>query len=174
MKRNVWFAVRWTADRISGIRGKSTARPGTHLHLQGEHHGPVGIAQTAAGPSGSYRARMGTSTVRIGTLKKEVRSRKAERFFTHSQRDVHSIHRFSPGSNHSYPGGDNPADLIEGPDGNLYGSTAAGGRPNGGVLFRIGKDGSDFKILDEFCSSANCADGAGPGMPGIGRRWQCL
>jgi uncharacterized repeat protein (TIGR03803 family) len=73
------------------------------------------------------------------------------------------LHSFPPGSGNTYRGGDNPADLIEGSDGNLYGSTADGGSPNGGVLFRIGKDGSAFKILHEFCSSANCADGAGPG-----------
>jgi len=79
------------------------------------------------------------------------------------------LHKFSPGSNGNYPGGYNPADLIEGPDGNLYGSTAGGGAPNGGVLFRIAKDGSGFKILHEFCSSANCADGAGPGFLVSGR-----
>ena len=28
----------------------------------------------------------------------------------------------------------------------------------------MSKDGSDFKILHEFCSSADCADGAGPGF----------
>jgi uncharacterized repeat protein (TIGR03803 family) len=51
------------------------------------------------------------------------------------------LHSFPAGANNSYPAGNNPADLVEGPDGNLYGSTASGGSPNGGILFRIGKDG---------------------------------
>jgi len=74
------------------------------------------------------------------------------------------LHSFPPGSKNSYPSGDNPMNLIEGPDANLYGLTAAGGSRNDGVVFRIGRDGSDFTILHEFCSYANCADGAGPGF----------
>jgi len=72
------------------------------------------------------------------------------------------LHRFLPGQNKNYPTGNNPFALTEGPDGMLYGATEGGGSSGGGVLFRIGTNGSGFHILHNFCSSPNCADG-GPG-----------
>jgi uncharacterized repeat protein (TIGR03803 family) len=59
--------------------------------------------------------------------------------------------------------GDNPADgLVEANDGLLYGTTFNGGKQNDGVLFRISKTGTGFKVLHNFCSSANCSDGSIP------------
>ncbi|MBZ5722289.1 MAG: IPT/TIG domain-containing protein [Acidobacteriia bacterium] len=60
----------------------------------------------------------------------------------------------------NYVNGDQPATaLVEGNDGFLYGSTFTGGTNNAGVLFRIGKNGKGFKVVHNFCSSDNCADG---------------
>jgi uncharacterized repeat protein (TIGR03803 family) len=59
--------------------------------------------------------------------------------------------------------GDNPASaLVEANDGFLYGTTFDGGKQNEGVLFKISKTGTGFKVLHNFCSSANCADGTIP------------
>jgi uncharacterized repeat protein (TIGR03803 family) len=59
--------------------------------------------------------------------------------------------------------GNNPADgFVEANDGFLYGTTFNGGEHNDGVLFRISKAGTGFKVLHNFCSSANCADGSIP------------
>jgi uncharacterized repeat protein (TIGR03803 family) len=52
--------------------------------------------------------------------------------------------------------------LVEANDGFLYGTTFDGGKQNEGVLFKITKTGTGFKVLHNFCSSANCADGTIP------------
>jgi uncharacterized repeat protein (TIGR03803 family) len=59
--------------------------------------------------------------------------------------------------------GNNPVSgLVEANDGFLYGLTFNGGKQNDGVLFRISKTGTGFKVLHNFCSSAHCADGSIP------------
>ncbi len=63
-------------------------------------------------------------------------------------------------------GGFPEAALIEGSDGNLYGTTSAGGNAgcaNGGcgVAFRISLSG-EMTILYSFCNLQNCADGSFP------------
>jgi len=69
----------------------------------------------------------------------------------------------------NYTHGDNPASgLVEGNDGFIYGTTFEGGANNDGVLFRISKNGSGFKVLHNFCASATCADGSAPGTLVLG------
>jgi uncharacterized repeat protein (TIGR03803 family) len=46
--------------------------------------------------------------------------------------------------------GDYPNLLIEASDGKLYGTTDYGGTNNAGTLFKISRDGSDFRILHHF------------------------
>jgi uncharacterized repeat protein (TIGR03803 family) len=53
------------------------------------------------------------------------------------------------------------AGVIEGADGNLYGTTRLGGANNAGVIFRLTRSGV-FSTLYSFCSQANCADGQWP------------
>jgi uncharacterized repeat protein (TIGR03803 family) len=59
------------------------------------------------------------------------------------------------------------AELAEGSDGYLYGTTRSGG-PNGtGTIFRLSRDGTDFKLLHSFTrntavSETKNADGAAP------------
>lgn len=48
--------------------------------------------------------------------------------------------------------------LVEGPDGNLYGTTKLGGKNNRGVLFKISKSGENFGVVHNF-------DGAGGANP---------
>jgi uncharacterized repeat protein (TIGR03803 family) len=84
------------------------------------------------------------------------------------------LHTFAPGANKTYPNGNLPGLLTEGPDGKLYGDTLFGGVGgcNGycgsGVLYRVNKDGSGFRILHKFCSQSNCTDGGGGAITGVG------
>jgi uncharacterized repeat protein (TIGR03803 family) len=68
--------------------------------------------------------------------------------------------------------GGNPAgSLIQGPDGNLYGTTYDGGNtfanctgPTCGTVFKISPNGT-LTTLYSFCSQADCADGGSPAGP---------
>jgi uncharacterized repeat protein (TIGR03803 family) len=53
------------------------------------------------------------------------------------------------------------APLVQGTDGNFYGATETGGAAGGGTVFKITPTGA-LTTLYNFCSLANCADGAGP------------
>jgi len=53
------------------------------------------------------------------------------------------------------------AGLVQGPDGNLYGTTSGGGAQGYGTIFKITSRG-ELTTLYSFCSQSNCADGARP------------
>lgn len=57
--------------------------------------------------------------------------------------------------------GAEPNFLVQGNDGNIYGTTAAGGQRNLGTIFRFSPDGS-LTTLYSFCARKNCTDGKGP------------
>jgi uncharacterized repeat protein (TIGR03803 family) len=59
--------------------------------------------------------------------------------------------------------GANPAygSLVQGTDGNLYGTTENGGASNGGTVFRLSQTG-ELTNLYSFCALAKCADGLQP------------
>jgi uncharacterized repeat protein (TIGR03803 family) len=84
------------------------------------------------------------------------------------------LHTFLPGLNKTYPNGNVPGFLTEGPDGKLYGNTIFGGIGgcNGycgsGVLYRVNKDGSSFRVIHKFCSQRNCTDGGAGTVVGVG------
>src|SRR5271154_110718 len=70
------------------------------------------------------------------------------------------------GTNGAYPG---VSSLVEGTDGNFYGTTAAGGTSSKctvtggcGTFFEITPEGM-LSTLYSFCSQTSCADGIGPG-----------
>jgi uncharacterized repeat protein (TIGR03803 family) len=58
-------------------------------------------------------------------------------------------------------GGDPVMGLVQGTNGNFYGTTAGGGAQNYGTVFEITNAGY-LKTLHSFCSLANCADGGDP------------
>jgi uncharacterized repeat protein (TIGR03803 family) len=51
--------------------------------------------------------------------------------------------------------------LVEGLDGNFYGTTPSGGAQQKGVIFRVTPQGV-LTVLYNFCSQPNCTDGNGP------------
>ena len=53
------------------------------------------------------------------------------------------------------------AGLVQGPDGNLYGTTFLGGTSGGGTVFKITPEGT-LTTIYSFCELANCADGYQP------------
>jgi uncharacterized repeat protein (TIGR03803 family) len=50
---------------------------------------------------------------------------------------------------------------IQGSNGNFYGTTYYGGSANYGVLYEL-TDAGSYKVLYDFCSQADCADGGRP------------
>jgi uncharacterized repeat protein (TIGR03803 family) len=60
--------------------------------------------------------------------------------------------------------GQGPTGLIQGSDGNFYGTTTTGGRFKEGAIFKITSEGK-YTELYSFCSQANCADGERPVFP---------
>jgi len=62
------------------------------------------------------------------------------------------------------PDGQFPFDaLVEGTDGDFYGTTLNGGQYERGTVFRFDPEGG-LSTLYNFCSQANCADGNYPGQ----------
>jgi uncharacterized repeat protein (TIGR03803 family) len=59
-------------------------------------------------------------------------------------------------------GADPVAGLIMDTSGRLYGTTTAGGAHGQGVAFRFNPSNGNYTVMYDFCSSANCADGAQP------------
>ena len=73
------------------------------------------------------------------------------------------LYTFAADVSGHYVNGDQPATaLVEGNDGFVYGATFTGGANNSGVLFRISKTGTGFKVVHNFCSAIHCADGNVP------------
>ncbi len=65
---------------------------------------------------------------------------------------------------HSFSGTDGYnvyAGLVEGTDGNFYGTTFNGGAQNAGEVYKITPSGT-LTVLHSFCSQTNCTDGAYP------------
>lgn len=54
--------------------------------------------------------------------------------------------------------------LIQGTDGNFYGTTTQGGAFGGGTVFKITPAGT-YSVLHTFCAESSCADGSGPNGP---------
>ena len=67
-----------------------------------------------------------------------------------------SVHQFDC-TDGAYPEGA----LVEGSDGNLYGTTAAGGVSGNGTVFRVGRFGGGFATLHSFASTDGSRPGAG-------------
>lgn len=71
-----------------------------------------------------------------------------------------NVYSFCPGVS-SCPDGAVPTSIIQGTDGNFYGTTTSGGTPNMGTIFKVSPTGT-LITLYTFCTSANCPDGANP------------
>jgi uncharacterized repeat protein (TIGR03803 family) len=63
--------------------------------------------------------------------------------------------------NGSNGGGPDTMALVQGTDGDLYGTTNTGGTQGYGTIFRMTPTGA-LRTLYNFCSQSNCTDGASP------------
>lgn len=71
-----------------------------------------------------------------------------------------TLHRFCEES--GCVDGDTPeGGLVQARDGNLYGTTAYGGANNGGIVFKMTKEGIVTTVY-AFCSASGCRDGSRP------------
>src|SRR5580692_10555341 len=86
----------------------------------------------------------GVSDPQGGTLFRLTPAGKFTRLFTFTQGTSGFLNGNGPASG-----------FLEANDGFLYGLTIFGGKQNDGVLFRISKTGTGFKVLHNFCSSTN-------------------
>jgi uncharacterized repeat protein (TIGR03803 family) len=77
------------------------------------------------------------------------------------------LHAFCSSGYPNCPDGVGTGYLIQGSDGNIYGTTGSGGGGSGcgsegcGTLFKVTSSGA-FKTMYTFCSRTNCTDGVGP------------
>jgi uncharacterized repeat protein (TIGR03803 family) len=69
-----------------------------------------------------------------------------------------TLYTFCPTAN--CVGGEIPNGIIQGSDGNFYGTTAEGGASNAGTILQVSSTGK-FKLLYSFCGG-DCAEGDGP------------
>ncbi len=74
-----------------------------------------------------------------------------------------SLHAFCAQAN--CPDGDAPhAGLVQGSDGNFYGTAGGGNASANGIIYRLSTSGT-YTLLYTFCAAAGCADGAAPQGP---------
>jgi uncharacterized repeat protein (TIGR03803 family) len=74
-----------------------------------------------------------------------------------------TIYKFCKGGAGTHPclDGSQPNGLVEGLDGNFYGTATGAGVHGGGVIFKVTRFGG-LTVLYNFCSQTGCADGIGP------------
>jgi len=68
---------------------------------------------------------------------------------------------------HTFMGGDGAtprSGVIQGTDGNFYGTTSGGGANNAGTIFKVASDGQ-LTTVYSFCEQTNCTDGSNPSTP---------
>ena len=66
------------------------------------------------------------------------------------------LHDFS-GADGSFPNG-----LVQGTDGNFYGTAQEGGANNAGTVFKFNRSDNSVTTLYNFCSQPSCTDGGSP------------
>jgi uncharacterized repeat protein (TIGR03803 family) len=74
-----------------------------------------------------------------------------------------TVSGFTPTWNPCIDGGRPEAPLVQGSDGNFYGTTSNNGL-GGGTFFQL-TTGGTLTTLHNFCSQTNCTDGASPAAP---------
>jgi uncharacterized repeat protein (TIGR03803 family) len=68
------------------------------------------------------------------------------------------LHTFGQGTDGTFPWGT----VVQGPNGNLYGTTSAGGTAGKGIIFEISTDGTSYTILHNFGDGSVANDGQHP------------
>jgi uncharacterized repeat protein (TIGR03803 family) len=99
-------------------------------------------------------------------LRKERRSKLAQKELRvlkliHENHNVSTLYTFC--SQNGCTDGTSPFGLVQGADGNFYGTTLQGGANNFGTVFKITPSGG-LTTLYSFCSQSGCTEGSTPGM----------
>jgi uncharacterized repeat protein (TIGR03803 family) len=68
------------------------------------------------------------------------------------------LHTFGQGGDGAWPSGT----VVQGPNGNLYGTTSLGGTAGKGIIFEISTDGKSYTILHNFGDGTVPNDGVSP------------
>jgi uncharacterized repeat protein (TIGR03803 family) len=82
-------------------------------------------------------------------------------FEINSSGQLTTLYTFVADQNGNYPNGNAPTSLVEGNDGFLYGTAAAGGAYGNGVVFKLRRTGT-LQVLHNFCSPTDCRDSTSP------------
>lgn len=85
-------------------------------------------------------------------------------FKINRQGTLTTLHSFCKQPPYCADGGQPWAGLVEGKDGNFYGTTIEYGSTHGGTIFKISPAGT-LTPLYSFCAQPNCADGESPAAP---------
>ena len=76
------------------------------------------------------------------------------------------LYAFCPDGGNGCADGREPGQLIVAANGNLYGNTLLGGNADAGILYELAPNARKARwherVLYDFCSVANCTDGANP------------
>jgi len=108
--------------------------------IEGSDGNLYGVSQQGGTPTGPLHVSGGGTVFRVGK----------------DGSNYAVLHRFAGGVNGIEPWGG----LAQGGDGILYGTTIEGGKHEGGTIFKLKNDGSNFAILHHFAGGDN--DGARP------------
>jgi len=63
--------------------------------------------------------------------------------------------------------GKGPSQLVQGSDGNFYGTTSLGGANSQGTIFKMGSDGTLTVLYNFLCTRTSCSAGHGPNGSGL-------
>ena len=149
MKRLDWWKAAWAVCVLCTAAIASPAQTFTTLHSFDNTDGANPLARLVQATDGNfYGTTPGGGANGYGTV------------FKITQRGtLTTLHNFCPSPFACLDGAEPYGGLVQGTDGNFYGTTLTGGANGQGTIFRIALSGI-VTTLYAFCSKGNCADGS--------------
>jgi uncharacterized repeat protein (TIGR03803 family) len=125
----------------------------TNYSFNGNANGVMPYAGLILAGDGTFYGTTSNGGIGFGTV-----------FKINRQGTLTTLHSFCEQPPYCADGGQPQAGLIEGADGNFYGTTVEYGTTHGGTVFRINSVGTLIPLYS-FCMQPNCADGESPSAP---------